>query len=408
MPQLIPRTWIPRPDAYGPRAARQPFVYQAYVPDLIAEAELRLSADVVGAIEKAAVAVRDLQVGPNLAGLESISRPLLRSEALASSRIEGLEISHRRIAKALVGVEPTDDTARSVIGNILAMEEAIRLASEDRPFVIGDLLAVHQVLMVLPRERPFAGALRREQNWIGHDGDSPRNAEFVPPPEDEVPRLLEDLVAFIGRDDLSPIAQAAICHAQFETIHPFADGNGRVGRALVQVVLRRRGLAPRFVPPVSVILATNRRRYVGGLTAYRDGQVDAWCGFFARALQDAATESEELGRRVAELQSQWRDRAGRPRRDSAAQKLIAGLAAQPIVDVRAAQRLAGVSFPAANAGLRVLEAAGILKPVVLGRHRNRAWEAPDVLALLDRFDAHTATPTQLGERRRPAPREPQG
>jgi len=99
--------------------------------------------------------------------------------------------------------------------------------------------------------------IRSEQNWIGGAASSPRDAEFVPPPPELVPDLLDDLCAFCNREDVPASVQAGIAHAQFETIHPFADGNGRVGRALIHVVLRRRALAPRYVPPVSLVLAAD-------------------------------------------------------------------------------------------------------------------------------------------------------
>src|SRR5207302_3067265 len=138
------------------------------------------------------------------------------------------------------------------------------------------------------------------QNWIGGNDYNPCGADFVPPPPEFVPDLLLDLVAYLDSDDYSPLVQAAIAHAQFETIHPFADGNGRVGRALIHAVLRRRGLAPRYVPPISLVLATESRSYIGGLTAYRymgeptsaaaQEGVANWMGTFAsataRAVQD--------------------------------------------------------------------------------------------------------------------------
>src|SRR5512143_3269707 len=116
---------------------------------------------------------------------------------------------------------------------------------------------------------------------------------------------MSDLVAFMNRTDLPPVVQAAIAHAQFETIHPFADGNGRVGRALIHVVLRRRRLAPRYVPPVSLVLAADGKRYIGGLTAFREGRVDEWCALFAESVSLAARKAAELAQRLADLQEKW-------------------------------------------------------------------------------------------------------
>jgi Fic family protein len=149
--------------------------------------------------------------------------------------------------------------------------------------------------------------------------------------------LMEDLVAFMNRADLPPVDQAATAHAQFEAIHPFADGNGRVGRALIHVVLRHRGLAPRYVPPVSLVLAADAKAYVAGLTAFREDHAAEWILLFARAIDRAAAKGSELALRLADLQGRWRARAGRPRRHSSAEALIVDLPAHPIVTVATAR-----------------------------------------------------------------------
>lgn len=402
MPRLIERVWRPSLDAYGPRSARSPFTYQAFMPDAIRDADAHLSSATVAEVEAAAVAVRELQSSPTFRGLEAVGRQLLRAEALASSRIEGLEMSQRRIAKVLADDDERDDTARSVIANISAMQRAVDLAAESRPVTVADILAIHETLMTLPRERRFAGRVREEQNWLGTNSESPRDAEFIPPPEDEVPELLEDLVAFIGRQDISPVVQAALVHAQFETIHPFVDGNGRVGRALIHIVLRRGRVATRIVPPVSIVLATNRSRYVEGLTAFRSGDVDGWTVFFARALADSAAASQRLGERLNDLRAAWL-KAVRPRAGSGAGKLISGLPGHPVLSVQIAREVTGVSFQATNEAIARLENAGVLRPVRGEWRRNRLWESPEILSLLDEFEATAAVPTRAGERSRPAP-----
>jgi Fic family protein len=402
MSRQIARLWEASPEAYGPRSSRTAFQYHAFLPDPIAQLETRLGDGVVAEVEAAAVAVRELQLSPTFRGLEAVGRQLLRAEALASSRIEGLEMSQRRIARALATDEDPDVTARSVIANIAAMQRAVDIASERRTLTLDDLLSIHERLMVLPRERPNAGRLREVQNWIGR-GNTPRDAEFVPPPETAVPGLMADLVAYLNRDDLSPIAQAAIAHAQFETIHPFADGNGRAGRALIHIVLRRGRVADRIVPPVSIVLATNRARYVDALTAYRNGDLSQWVVFFARCLSDAAEDSRRLGSSLDGLQSEWIDRV-RPRKSSGTEKLIAGLAARPVLSVNTAMELIRGTFPSANTAIARLVAAEILRPVRGEWRRNRLWECPEILGLLDAFEAQAALPTRQGQPARPAPR----
>src|SRR5207237_8922679 len=177
----------------------------------------------------------------------------------------------------------------------------------------------------------YGGIIRQDQNWIGGRGLSPADATFVPPPENRVTALLEDLVEFLDLDDLPAVAQAAIAHAQFETIHPFGDGNGRAGRCLIHVVLRRRGLTPLFVPPISIVLATNAKRYIAGLVEFREGRVDDWIGVFADAATAASEGAKRLWADIDALLEGLIERAGSPRADSVARKIIRGPPAQPVL-----------------------------------------------------------------------------
>ena len=405
MPTYKPRTWGPRPDGYGTRSDRESFVYEAYVPDPIAPLELRLSAAENEEVLEAERAVSELQLGTQFAGLEALGRQLLRAESVASSRIEGLTLSQRRLAEALLSPSDADAAAREVVGNIDAMQAAIDLGATGGPISPDHLLDLHHTLFAKSPRAHLAGHIRTEQNWIGGSDLSPRGAEFVPPPEDHVPVLLSDLSTYSNRADVSAVVQAAVAHAQFETIHPFADGNGRVGRALIHVIFRRRGLSGRFVPPISIVLAANGGRYLEGLTAFREGRPADWCIFFARVVTDASQRSQDLASDLARIQTEWTERAGRPRIDSAAARLINVIPAQPILDARLVATTLNVSEVAARNALNALEAADVLHPVVFGKQRYRAWEAPDLIALLDNFEWSMAEPTRIGQPRRPAPRE---
>src|SRR5205823_14556578 len=175
-----------------------------------------------------------------------------------------------------------------------------------------DLRTIHAVLIESADEPGEPGEVRSVQTWIGGKDVWPHDADYIPPPPEELPGLLLDLCAFINRTDLPGLLQAAIAHAQFEAIHPFLVGNGRVGRCLIHVVLRRRGLAPRYIPPVSLVLATDQRSYVRGLTTYREYTSDAvasWIGLFAQAVRRSAQEAEGFAERIAQLQAEWRRRA---------------------------------------------------------------------------------------------------
>ena len=339
--------------------------------------------------------------------LEALAAPLLRAEALGSSFIEGLRASNKRLALAAYEPVAADGTARAVLGNVRAMERAVEIGSHNQRFALDDLLDIHHTLLEGTSEERFAGVVRTDQNWIGGRGLSPADATFVPPPPDRVPALLDDLVDFVNLDDIPAIAQAAIAHAQFETIHPFGDGNGRAGRCLIHVILRRRNAAPRFVPPISVVLATNARQYIAGLTDYREGRHDDWIGAFADAVTAATAATRRLSTQIDDLLTTFLERAGSPRADSVARKIILGLPAQPVVNAEAASERYGVTPTAARAALNRLEASSVIAPARVGRRRDREWISNELFELLDDFETNLGkandlkhTPSQRSRRRR--------
>jgi Fic family protein len=401
------RRWTPSEGAFGGRSSRRRFDYEAFLPDPIANLQPNLPADVAGIVTESEVAVRDLNAeAPALGALEALSRQLLRAEAVASSRIEGLEMSHRRLARAAFDPSEADASARNVLGNVRAMEQAIAVGARARALTVRDIRAIHATLFAGTPYEQHGGDLRSSQNWIGGDDESPRNADFIPPPEDRVPSLLHDLCSFVARDDLPAVAQAAIAHAQFESIHPFGDGNGRVGRCLIHVVLRRRGLAVRYVPPVSLILATDQTAYIRGLTTFRtyaQEGVASWVATFAQAVRTAGRESLDFAAEVAALQTKLFGRAKVQRRGSAKERLITALPADPVIDIRRAAEIAGVTYEAARLAVDELVDAGVLHPI-RGRKRDRLYEARDVFELVDEFERRLATPGGSRRAVRPTPR----
>jgi Fic family protein len=231
-----------------------------------------------------------------------------------------------------------------------------------------------------------------------------------------VPGLVADLCAFCTTDDLSPVAQAAIAHAQFETIHPFVDGNGRTGRALIHMVLRRRGIAERVLPPVSLVLATLARSYIDGLTAFRyvgsasspraiEG-LNTWVGRFAGACTRSVQDAKDFEARVAELEMSWRERLGPVRANSAVDLILRILPGAPILTVDGAATLIGRTFNPANEAIQRLVDAGILRQVNVGR-RNRAYEAPDVIAAFTALERQLASPEGDTRMSKPVRRVPE-
>ncbi len=403
MPSTQSRVWRPSFDAYGSHTDRSSFVYEAYVPDPIASLQPNLPNDAATAVLEAERAVSEFQLETTFAGLEALSRLLLRAESIASSRIEGLRLSQRRLGEALLSPADADAAAREVVGNIEAMQAAIELGGRGSTITSSDLQHLHWLLLRNSQQAQFAGRLRNEQNWIGGSDHSPRGAEFIPPSEEMVAELFDDLADYLNRADMSAVVQAAIVHAQFETIHPFADGNGRVGRALIHVVFRRRGLSSRFAPPISIVLAANGKRYVEGLDAYRQGSTSEWCRFFARVTVDAINRSRTLAADLVGLRAEWLEMAQHPRSDSTAARLIGVIPGQPIIDARTVAAMLSVSEVAARNALNALESGGVLRRIVFGKKRFRAWEAPALIALLDNFEWSMAEPTRSGSQRRPSP-----
>ena len=340
-----------------------------------------------------------------LADPEAVARLLMRAEAVASSRIEGLEVGGRRLLKAQLarglGEDASDVTATEVLNNIEAMRWAVESLSTASAVTVENLLGIHERLLTGTSLEEHGGKVRNQQNWIGGSSYNPCSAAFVPPPCEYVCELLQDLCRFCNDDSLPTIAQTALAHAQFETIHPFIDGNGRTGRALIHVILRRRGLAPGVVPPVSLVLATWSRDYVDGLTATRyvaeptsdeaaEG-LNYWVALFAAATQRAVTDAEMYEQRVAEVQDTWRNRLGRVRANSAVDRLVNALPGAPIITVQSGAALIDRSEQAVNEAIPRLERAGVLKQANLGR-RNRAFEATDLINAFTDLERQLASP----------------
>ncbi|MYB45884.1 MAG: Fic family protein [Acidimicrobiia bacterium] len=402
MGRYVSRYWHPRLEAPSARERRGGW-YEAYVPDHLAGWVPRLSVDVIATASAAESAVERLNrrvVGTGPHPLDTFAYVLLRVEAVASSRIEGIEVSPRRLltaeAEHRAGGRSSDRTAAEVLGNLEAMEEAIRSAATDGPLRTADLLEVHRRLMSVSPHPELGGWIRDIQNWIGASAYSPLGASFVPPVPEEVPPLVSDLMAYVNRTDLPPLIQAGIAHAQFETIHPFADGNGRTGRALIHAILRRREVAPAFVPPISAVLARSTDSYIDGLSAWRhtgsaddparDHAVEQWLGMFLEAAYDACYEAHSYLDAVADLEAELRSRVGAVRRGSSADRLLSLLAARPIFSVDSAAKAIERSTVATGHAVNQLTELGILTVRSIGKQRYRIFEAPDVTRLITRLD----------------------
>ena len=388
------------------RRERRPCTYEVYLPDRLQGRRFSLDGDVAADVADAETALARLDASSSaLADSEALARLLLRAESVASSRIEGLEIGGRRLLRAdaarRIGDEPRDVTTSEVLGNIDAMTWAVAETEPGGAIRPATLLEAHRRLLAGTRMAEYGGRVREVQNWIGGSSYNPCSASFVPPPPKDVTGLLEDLFAFCNTESLPALAQAAIAHAQFETIHPFVDGNGRTGRALIHMVLRRRGMGLRILPPLSLILATWSGDYIRGLGATRyTGDPDSdsahsgindWIALFASACSRAVDDASLFEEQVQALQSSWRERLGHIRQDSAASLLLGLLPAAPVITVTTAAELVERSFQATSLALERLVEAGILVQVSVGR-RNRAFEAPELIEAFTTLERRLASP----------------
>jgi Fic family protein len=389
----------------------------------LAQVAFTIGGDVAADVGEAEIAIARLDArAVALTNTEVLARLLLRAESVASSHIEGLAISPQRLLRASSeqsdGGQTSDRGAAEVLANVDAMEYAVQGAGD---ISIERLVEVHRRLLAPTRAAEYAGVVRAEQNWIGGSNYTPIGASFVPPPPEEVMRLLDDLCVFCNDDMLPTVVQAALAHAQFETIHPFADGNGRTGRALIHMILRRRGLARRVTPPISLVLATRSReyverldatRYVGAVTsAVARAAIDGWVAFFATACTRAVADAELFEQRVSEIQATWRQRLKGTRSDSTALALVEWLPAVPVISATAAAERTGRTFAAANNALTQLAELNIVTPAKSTK-RNRTFEATeliDAFTILERRLSSPGGDTRIEKplRRVPArPRDP--
>jgi Fic family protein len=351
----------------------------AWVPELLAGHAFEVGTKTARRTEQAAAAVT--AGGREAARFEPIAMLLLRTEGIASSFIEGLRVSLVDVAAAEIG-DTTNPTAKYIADNLAAVVEA--LGTSQRPLTIEDVHNWHRRLMrdsKLPPE--MLGSFRTTQSWIG--GTSPRDAALVPPPPELVTPLMEDLIEFINDEEIDAVSQAAVAHAQFETIHPYGDGNGRIGRILIGWIIARR-LDVALPPPVSVFIARDPGGYLAGITMFRLGYLDLWVDWVAAALRHSSEAAETLVVGSDVLIRTWIDRLADLRQDSTARKTVDILAEHPVVSSDLIAARLGVSERSGRFALRTLADRGIVQPyekhpMQSGRPR-QYWVAGELIELV--------------------------
>ena len=385
--------WMATPTGYGRRN------YRAYVPHPLEGWDPSLGVEAMNAVtaaDRALVAATSLPQ-TDLGGAIA-SWMVARDESIRSSVMEGVAATESGLAWARymdqAGRPVSDENEALTLGAAKQVAAAVELGNKmraGRPCALDDILDIHSRLFAGTRVKDIGGALRAEPIWIGPEGCSVDDAPFVPPPSEYVPELMDDLVAYLNTSEHPAVLRAAIAHSQFETIHPFEDGNGRTGRALVQTVLNQAGLA-RGAVPISTALSRDRVGYYDALNATRVvcGPADAaartaalrkWLATFSNACEQAHQQTASVVQAVETTATRWR-KAAAFRRGSAAAKLLEALPSMPVLDAAMVSERLGVTERAARVALSALDAAGIVRPT--GGRRNRRYTVPEIVGILRR------------------------
>lgn len=360
---------------------------EALVPAPLRDLHVELPERVVRATERAISALRLANQHIADRRFETLARLLLRAEGVASSRIEGVRAPAEQVAMAEIDSHAADTSASWVADNLAVVEASLHHANSSAVLGARDLHTWHRRLMGhggLPGE--LVGRYRRAQNWVG--GPSPRQAAYVPPPAEHVVGLMRDLLRFANSAPYDPVTVAAIVHAQFETIHPYGDGNGRIGRVLIGWTLARHTEA-RVPPPVSIVMARDVGGYLSGLTRYRQGDISGWVAWLADAVRRSAEGVEDVVAAADDLRRRWDDLLAELRSDAAARRLLDMVSRDLVVSAPVVAHSLGVSGPTARNAIAALASRGILEPIAVApRSAGRPaqwWAASELLALVSRW-----------------------
>ena len=362
--------------------------YSAAIVPQIAKLAIDISGELAADADEATQLLTrfDAEAGPGGLPFASI---LLRTESASSSEIEHLTSGARAIAEAELGGRETGNAAQ-IVRNVHTMEAALALAHD----IDTQSIIAMQTALLGSFAPGLTGGWRNEQVWIGGSSLSPHFADFVPPHHDRVPAAMDDLVAFLGRLDIPVLAHVATAHAQFETIHPFPDGNGRTGRAIVQAMLRHSQVPTNITVPVSAGLLHDIEGYYGALNAYLRGDIRPIVAAFARATGYAVVNGRQLVRDFRGIEADWENKMRGLRSDAAARRVSVLAIAHPVLNYDMVARELAISPATAFRALATLVDRGVLK-AANSQRRNRIWLAEPVLRSMDDFAA------RAGRRRLP-------
>ena len=372
----------------GTREDRMLREIQVSLPPKIAELDYVLNSNLRDESERASfeIAYTEGSAGPQLGAL---GRFLIQTESVSSSKIEQVDAATEDYARALAGSR-ANDSATSMVAATRALTDLVASAGRAEGITLREILSAHHTLMRDDAsDGRYAGTIRTMQNWILGSDHSPRDAVHIPPPPELVHEYMEDLLAYANRNDIPPLVQAAVVHVQFESIHPFTDGNGRIGRALINAVLRRRGVTRSTVVPIATAMVANREKYFRLVNDYRAGELEPFVESLVSSTTIATEESRRTAERFRDLPLEWHD-ALSPRSGSALETLVKNLLEHPVISFDEAIQITGTSPQPVYSAMDRLEQEGIVKEIT-GRARDRVWAASEVLAELDDLSARIAS-----------------
>ncbi len=374
------------------RVGQGPYAYWAFVPNPLPP-ELLLDRPLLQTLSEADRALGELAgLGRTIPNPHLLIRPFIRKEAVLSSRIEGTQAdvadlyAYEAGQLALPGMEPRppESDVREVLNYVHALEYGLERL-HTLPVSLRLFRELHARLMQGVRgEKMTPGEFRRSQNWIGRPGCTLDEAEYVPPPPDQLLDVLSDLEAYINREhDYPPLIRLALIHYQFEAIHPFLDGNGRIGRLLISLLLSHWELLPLPLLYLSAYFHRHRQTYYELLMAVSQrGAWGDWVGFFLSGIAEQARDASDKARKLQDLQIAWRNRLSQARRSVLLLRLVDQLFISPIITITQAQRILDVTYPSAQRNVEKLVQAGILEQVGESSY-NKTFLAREILAVLE-------------------------
>jgi Fic family protein len=378
------------------RYIRQPAGYRAFIPAPLPPEPPVMMANLQELLSRA-----DRALGRLDGSVLTLPNPDLfvfmyvRKEAVLSSQIEGTQSSLQDVlaAEARIFNRERPNDVREVLNYIEALRYGLERLRE-LPVSVRLIREIHEHLLQGVRGGRLApGELRSSQNWIGPAGCTLNDASFVPPPPEQIPELLSDLERFLHQQDgLPALIKVGLAHAQFETIHPFLDGNGRVGRLLITFLLCSRGILQKPVLYLSHFFKRHRQDYYDRLQAVRDrGDWEGWLAFFLQGVTEVSQQATETARRILLIREEHRNLITENMGYAAgnAHRVLEGMFERPIMAVKDVAAITGTTYPAANQLVKRLEALGLLEEIT-GQARNRRFRYAPYIQLF--ADEQTETP----------------